>query len=108
MNPPFPTSKYIDGVLFASGGSKGQVLKEFIKQNNLHPTSVRMVDDKLKNLNNIGPEMDNIGMPFTGYRYGAADGRVKSFDHRISDVQLKHFNRTGFLLSDKEAKKLVK
>ena len=71
--------------------------------NGLKPRSIRLVDDKIRNVTAVGEEMDKYKIPFTGYRYGAADGRVKAFNPKIAEKQLEHFNKTGYLLSDKEA-----
>jgi hypothetical protein len=107
LKSPFPNSTYDTGVIFAGGGNKGIVLKEFLKQNSLRYHAIRMVDDKQRNLDAVGIEMDKLNIAFTGYRYGAADEKVKNFNPKIAKIQLDHFNKTGYILSDKKAKEQI-
>lgn len=102
-----PGSGYEKGIIFVGNNSKGGVLKSFLTQNHVSPKAVRFIDDKRKYLESVGEEMDKAGIPFIGYRYGGADERVKNYNPKIAQVQYDTFFKSGILLSDDKAKKLI-
>ncbi|MCB0404153.1 MAG: DUF2608 domain-containing protein [Bdellovibrionales bacterium] len=91
---------YKQGVLFADRLDKGGVLAAFFDRIQFRPKRVVYVDDKLANVESVSRAMKKIGVAFEGYRYGAADIRVKTFDPQVADLQLRYF---GKILSDDAA-----
>lgn len=56
-----------------SGNEKGNILRLFLEKNNIRPTQVIMVDDRLKNLKSIELALKKMNIPFTGIWYTKVD-----------------------------------
>lgn len=105
---PFQGAAYASGVLFAGQtNSKGAVIREFLRQNNLRPTAIRFVDDKRKYVDSVDQAMQAAGIPYVGYRYGGADVRVNSFSPSLAAFTHSYFKRMGIILSDAQARRLM-
>jgi hypothetical protein len=102
---PFEGAAYGAGILFVGQtNSKGAVLREFLRQNKVKPSSVRFIDDKRKYVESVEQAMEAAGIRYAGYRYGGADHRVNSFDARLAAFAHDHFRRYGIILSDAAAR----
>jgi Protein of unknown function (DUF2608) len=97
-----PEARLYSGVLFASGVSKGGLLKKLMTKNQSKPTHVIFFDDRHENLESVGNELSRIGVKFTGFRYGAVDKDVENFRSDIANVQWVELKRTGQSLSNTE------
>lgn len=84
--------------------TKGEVLVEFMKLQNLTPKKIVFVDDKAKHVKSVEKELTKLSIPYIGLRYGAADKDVKNFSKEISEVQWNVFNG---ILSDERAKAIL-
>ncbi|MCB9253279.1 MAG: DUF2608 domain-containing protein [Bdellovibrionaceae bacterium] len=91
---------YTQGVLFADRLDKGGVLAAFFDRIQYRPKRVVYVDDQLQNVESVARAMKKIGVVFEGYRYGAADIRVKTFDPEVAELQMRYY---GKILSDDAA-----
>ncbi len=97
--------KLAGGVLFVGPkNNKGTVLQSFLKAQNISPARVIFVDDKEKHVKNMDAVFSQAGIANLNFRYGAADGKVKSFSPEIAEIQWEYFVKFGgALLSDREA-----
>lgn len=98
---------YKKGLLSVGGNNKGKLLVAFLKEIGLSPKRIIFVDDKLKNVTHVDGALEAIGIPSFAFRYGAADGKVKSFDAHLADFEFGYFEKYGIVLSDYQAKKLM-
>ncbi len=110
-----PVAKYSDGdsvelfqgVLFVGPhNNKGVVLAKFFEGHKIRPSRLIFVDDKEKHVKNMDAVFTEI--PNVNFRYGAADATVKSFSSEIANLQWGYFLDRNYLLSDLEAKNLLK
>lgn len=96
---------YNRGILFANGMNKGKALKHFFKKIGFSPKSIIFIDDKEKHLIEVQNYCSGLKIKFLGFRYGYLDKKIKCFDKTICDIQHKNIKN---ILSDKEAKKMLK
>lgn len=93
------------GILFTAATHKGRALFRLFERIDYHPKSVLFINDKYANLREVEETCEERGIPFIGLRYGYLDNKVKNFRKDIADVQFEHF---GYILSDKDAEKILK
>lgn len=98
---------YRDGILFTSGGSKGESLLEFIEQIGYSPKCIIFVDDKASHLKDVEKAANIKGIPFIGLRYAHSDLHKAAFKPEIAEVQYRH-STFHHVLSDEEARALLK
>jgi hypothetical protein len=61
---------FVDGMLFADGADKGDVLKAFLSKIPQYKfKKIIFIDDKLKNLKSVGKVCDEIGVEFIGIEF---------------------------------------
>jgi len=95
------TAKLAGGILFVGPkNNKGKVLIQFLQEIELTPKRIVFVDDKPKHVRNVEESLKSLPTTYLGFRYGAADKEVASFDAGIADVQLRFFGR---ILDDRAA-----
>jgi hypothetical protein len=93
------------GIIFvARGEDKGPSLVAYLKKLEKLPKRVIMVDDKMSHLTNIEKALEPLNIPFIGLRYGVLDEKVKAFNSKVADLQLKHLHK---VLSDEQALHLL-
>ena len=100
---------FYNGILFANLlNDKGSVLGEFFNQAAWHPSKVLFFDDLKKNIECVEQKMCEIGIPYQGYWYRAAEKLPKpKFDREIAQDQLRHWIKNNeFLRVDEAAKAL--
>jgi hypothetical protein len=78
------------GVIFCEGGDKGEHLSLFLSQSGQTPRHVVMLDDKNKHLERVLFALKQLGVNFTGFRYGHLDEEVKQFSMEAANIQLAH------------------
>lgn len=103
-SPGKPAPLFEEGILFSKGYKKGQVLKEFIKRCQFHPTKVIFIDDLEENLASVQAEMQAISIPFQGYHYTGAERFFKEADKEILKLQFEHLMEKKEWLSDEKVK----
>lgn len=96
---------FVDGILFSNGADKGKALIQLLRRLNLHPEKIVFIDDKLGNVRNVEKALNQSSFKHVEFRYGAADGKVKSWNPRLAVFQ-EHM--IGRILSDAEAVKLMR
>ncbi len=95
-----------NGVVFVGKGiEKGPVLIAYLKKLKKMPKRVIAIDDRLSNVENMGAAVESLGIDYIGVRYGKTDEKVKSFNPKIANIQLAHFEK---ILSDEQALHLLK
>ena len=95
-----------EGVIFTGGSHKGEALTYFLDFARMRPDRVIMVDDKAKNLDDIGYSMNQRKIPTELWRYNRTDADIESFDPHIAKIQVDHLH-TGRVISDHEARLLL-
>jgi hypothetical protein len=66
----FHCPSFVDGMLFASGADKGNVLKAFLSKIPQYKfKKIIFIDDKLKNLKSVGKVCNEIGVQFIGIEF---------------------------------------
>lgn len=94
-------------LLVGPRNNKGLVLAQFFKEKGIKHRQVIFVDDKEGHVKNMEAIFASNGIANLNFRYGAADEKVKAFRPEIADVQWAHFEKTGEILSDDEADRLL-
>ena len=89
------SEKYIGkstlGILFTGDNPKGKILFSFFKKVGYKPTKIIMVDDELKNLQDIEREAKKHGVAFIGIRFSKLDTWKKKFNRILGEKQLHDF-----------------
>lgn len=98
--------QYRGGVLFVGPHNlKGPVLKDFLKGQ--MPTSIRFFDDKKHHVDDLEEVFASL-TDYVGYRYGAADAKVKSMSAELGDFEWKAFKLWNVILDDDSARELMR
>lgn len=101
-------AKFKEGLMSVGGNNKGTVLVKLLEKVNFSPRRILFVDDKVKNVNNVDKALNEASIPSFAFRYGAADYKVKHFDSKLADFEFNYFVKYGVVLSDHQAKILMK
>lgn len=96
------------GVLFSSKHSKGDVLKQFLDAIHWYPTKVVFIDDRVEYLQSAETVLKELGIPFTGFHYTAAEKLPCTLDERLAEFQFRYLAEFGTWLSDAEAKQKLR
>jgi hypothetical protein len=86
----FSNERYVlfkKGILFTSGTHKGKALFKFLDMINYKPKSIIFVDDKKHCLMQVRETCVEHGVPFTGFRYGFLDRKVKDLKNNLVNVE---------------------
>jgi hypothetical protein len=103
-------TQFVNGIIFAGGKNKGDCLKAFMHAmgyNSDNTPHILFLDDKQHNLERVRNACLELGIKFTGVRYGHLDEKIKQVDLEIAHVQHKHHPILGRFLTDDEARKLI-
>ncbi|HBR70665.1 TPA: hypothetical protein DIC20_01115 [Candidatus Dependentiae bacterium] len=81
--PPFtqktidltPPAQFTEGIILTGGKNKGSVLSEFLKKTKRNFKKITLIDDKLKNLQDVNEATKKLNINFTGIRYGYLDNK---------------------------------
>jgi FMN phosphatase YigB (HAD superfamily) len=99
----FPGAAYKDGILFASGQNKGQLLLAVLRATHLTGHRILFIDDKVRNVANVDQALTPAGVANLEFRYGAADPKVAAFNAEVADRQWAMIQAQGLVLPDNEA-----
>lgn len=103
--PTLYSSKFIEGCLFAGlHNDKGQCLLLFLKGLSPVPKKVVFVDDKKKNVEEMGRVVEEAGLTYVGIRYGFLDDLKSCYRPEIARKQEELLDR---VLTNAEAKRLA-
>lgn len=91
------------GILFTNKQPEGPAMISFLKQNDLHPSSIIMVDNSLASLESVQEALQSTGIGFKGIRYGRADSLIENFDPTLGTIEFFAFINEGKIMSDAEA-----
>ncbi len=104
--PALDKTKTKSGIIFVGPkNNKGLVLGKYIESLSVKPTKIVFSDDKQKHVTNVELALHSLNIPYIGFRYGAADAEVASFNQEITNLQLKYFLN---ILSNEEAEKMLR
>lgn len=103
LNEQNPPKTYACGIIFTDHKLKGPVLKKFLEDIHYRPAKVIMVEDMIAHLESVEKAMNELGIPFTGFRYGRQDSYNSSFDPMIANLQLKALLTQGYIPTDDQA-----
>jgi Protein of unknown function (DUF2608) len=93
-------SAYQEGILFTSGGHKGEALATYLKCANHQPKRIVFINDKHSHLLPVEEMAHKQGIEFIGLRYSKTDARVKSYRQEIAEIQQEFY---GKILTDEAA-----
>lgn len=98
---------YGRGILYATHGSKEELIQAILEATNYHPKKIVFVDDKKESLDNVDVAMKALGIPFTGYWYRRTAEDHRDFNPMIAHIQLETLLIHGKLLTDQEAQQIL-
>lgn len=81
-------STFDQGIIFCSGGNKGEALREFLCRCIENPDHIVMLDDKEKHLQHVKTALKSLRIPFAGLRYGFLDEKILQFNSKAASHQL--------------------
>jgi len=83
---------YRRGILFLGAkANKGAGLTAFLKVTEMKPKKIVFVDDKSRHVESVEAALKGTGIEYVGFRYGAADERVKAFRMEQANEEAKKF-----------------
>lgn len=96
---------YEKGILFCgTHNKKSEVLIAFLKQLNLSPKKIILIDDKLSHIQDLENILPSFNIDYVGIRFSKADKRVSEYNSIIADIQWKLFPP---FITDEEAHQLL-
>lgn len=99
------TAMFKSGILFTGYVDKGQVLVEFLKENNITPRKIIFIDDRKVNLDNVATFLETHNIAFTGFEYVAVSEQpVLELDLKATDLQFSVLRNESNWLPDSSAK----
>lgn len=99
-------SLFKDGVVFASGVSKGDALTAFLAYAGLSPQKIIFIDDKKKHLESVEKVAKDLGIPFVGIEYTATKAtKFAPLNKARVELQFEVLEKEHKWLSDEEAAK---
>lgn len=92
-----------NGTLFCSGTHKGEALFHLLENLQFIPEEIVFINDKASNIREVEEMCEQRNIPCIGLRYGRLDEKMKSYNKKVAEVQLKRFQ----LLPDQEVEKEI-
>jgi hypothetical protein len=99
---------FYKGILMTDMFSKGKVLGAFLDTINWEPSQVIFFDDQPKFVRSVEKEMIKRAIPFQGFIYKGINNMPKVLDRDILAKQLEYFKKYNHLLSDDDARRMLK
>lgn len=93
-----------DGVCFSGNNNKGKALAKLLSVMRLSPKKIVFVDDKRSHVEHVSQVFENTSISLIGFRYGGTDEKVRTFDPRIAEIQLRFLEQ---IISNEAAKAIV-
>ena len=72
-----------EGILFAEGHKKGDVLRSFFAHSGFYPSKVIFIDDLLSNVENVKSTMRSLGIECSAYQYMGAN---RFFKEKVNNI----------------------
>ncbi|NJL25623.1 MAG: DUF2608 domain-containing protein [Calothrix sp. SM1_5_4] len=94
------------GVAYSDGSPKGLVLKGLLEKQNLRPSRVIAIDDRIHHVHSFVEALLEMKIGGRVIHYLKAL-EEPPFDPRIADIQLEAFVKWGILLNDDQAHELL-
>jgi len=99
-NAAFP-ALFSNGILFVNDNNcKGEVFSSFLAHIQKNPKKVLFVDDKMKNVSDLGEALEAMDIEYTGIHYTAITESDPVYSRELADFQYQFLDR---ILSNKEA-----
>jgi len=99
--------RWHEGTAYTDGGIKGTALKEILKHSSLKPQRIFAIDDRIHHLHSLAEAILELRVHGRLIHYLKAQ-EEPPFDPKIADLQFRVFRRLGRILSDAEAKVLMR
>lgn len=100
-----PPPVYNQGVIFAEGFSKADVLAAFLKKLDFKPSKVIFIDDMYSNLQQMETKLTHMGIPHKGYYYIRVHADSEGdLNEEVARFQFDYLFKHQKWLSDQEAK----
>lgn len=112
-----PPPKYIDdstarffsyGIIFTNYQKKGPYLKAFLNNLDFKPEKIVFIDDCPEQVKSVEKAAEEMGISFSGFRYGKLDYFHEKFDPLVANIQLEQLIKNDRILSDEEALEIAK
>ena len=82
-------ARYERGVLFVGeNNNKGKALVQFLEQCHYLPAKIVFIDDKMRHVESVEKALSKVNIQYLGFRYGAADKKVRLFNEDTKDIDL--------------------
>ena len=92
------------GVLFANGFSKAEVLVDFLNEKNYRPKKIVFIDDMQRNVASMQIKLKEEGISYIGFCYNKVEKEsVGRLDERLARYQFDYLFKHHIWLSDSEA-----
>ncbi len=99
---------YDRGIIFTDDAPKGPVTVAFLKKNEIHPSCVIVLDDKLSYLESLEDSLSEQGIPFIGYHYTYLDNLREIPLEAIYNYQFIKLINDHIWVSDMEARHILR
>ncbi len=96
----FASPLFEEGILFANGQAKGEVLKAFFQKSGYYPSKVVFIDDMLVHHSSVEAVMASLEIPCVGVHYVGASKYFRAFNEALIRFQFEHLLSTSTWLSD--------
>lgn len=83
--------KYVRGIIFCSGRSKGDALRAFLQHTFMRPQNIVFVDDKDKYLRDVEEKLKDLSITVAGLHYTYMKRHIEGFDAQVSYSELVKF-----------------
>lgn len=102
---PSGEAKYADGIIYAGGADKGEVLKKFFELSALRPHRIVYIDDRQHEIESVQRALTQMAVDSTCIRYDAVAHAQSTIDPDVVTIQ---WEMMGKILSDEQARMLIK
>lgn len=105
LQAPNQPALYTQGVLFVDDfNKKGPVLRLFLETIQQKPKKIVFIDDKKKNVEDVGHMAAEADIPFIGVAYIAVEEGEQIYSEELAALQLRYFDK---ILSNEEVLNLM-
>jgi hypothetical protein len=100
----YERARFQEGVIFASDYQKGEILKAFLNQINIHPKRIVFIDDNLENLQSVENCAKEKNIKFVGFEYNVVKNRpIQPLNEEREKLKFDVLKKEKKWISDSEA-----
>lgn len=99
---------YHEGILFANGHSKAEVLAHFLKMVRYKPRKIIFIDNMIQNVLNMEEKLNRLNLEHDCFQYRYTEKYPHSkVDAKLAEKQFEYLFETGIWLSDQEMREKI-